>query len=268
MKQWYPKEFSKLTKVSVRTLHHYDEIGLLKPSVRLPNGYRLYSEKDLLTLQRIIALKFFGFTLSKIQELLLKEFDALAHFKAQRQTLQSQITQLGNADVTLGALISQLEQNKTIEWDHIVQLIEDYSMTKETEMIWGTDSEKQQEYQRYLVDKGLATQQQLAECNEKVKHWGKDKVLRIKNEQDEMFKAFTQVLMQNFSVTDPKVQQLVRRHFENIKNFWTPEKESYIQLGDFYCQHDDFGTFFAAYHPKLAEYLRDAMKVFAERELS
>ncbi|MGE3317994.1 MAG: MerR family transcriptional regulator [Candidatus Berkiella sp.] len=267
MKQWYPKEFSKLTKVSVRTLHHYDEIGLLNPSVRLPNGYRLYSEKDLLLLQRIIALKFFGFTLSSIQDLLVKEFDALAHFKAQRQTLQNQITQLGNADKTLGALIHQLEQNKSIQWDNIVQLIEDYSMTKETEMIWGTDSKKQQEYQRYLVDKGLATQQQLDQCNEKVKHWNQAKVESIKNEQDELFKAFTQAVMQNLPANNPSVQQLVSRHFENIKHFWTPEKASYIQLGNFYCQHPDFEKFFVAYHPKLAEYLRDAMTVFAEREL-
>ena len=60
--QWYIKEFSQLTKVSVRMLHHYDKVGLLKPSVRLLNGYRLYSEKDMLKLQQIIVLKSFGFT--------------------------------------------------------------------------------------------------------------------------------------------------------------------------------------------------------------
>jgi DNA-binding transcriptional MerR regulator len=43
MKQWYVKELSQLTQVSVRTLHHYDKIGLLKPELRLSNGYRLYS---------------------------------------------------------------------------------------------------------------------------------------------------------------------------------------------------------------------------------
>ena len=59
MAQWYVKELSKLTQVTVQTLHHYDRIGLLQPSVRLANGYRLYSEKDLLKLQQIIAFKFF-----------------------------------------------------------------------------------------------------------------------------------------------------------------------------------------------------------------
>jgi len=54
-------------------LHHYDKIGLLKPSMRLSNGYRLYSETDLLKLQQIIALKFFGFELSQIKLLLAKQ---------------------------------------------------------------------------------------------------------------------------------------------------------------------------------------------------
>ena len=61
MIQWYVKDISKLTGVSVQTLHHYDHFGLLQPSIRLPNGYRVYSEKDLLKLQQIIALKYFGF---------------------------------------------------------------------------------------------------------------------------------------------------------------------------------------------------------------
>ena len=75
MKQWYAKELSQLTQVSVRTLHHYDKIGLLKPSLRQSNDYRLYSEKDLLKLQQIIALKFFGFELSQIKLLLAKQDD-------------------------------------------------------------------------------------------------------------------------------------------------------------------------------------------------
>ena len=59
MTQWYVKDVSKITGVSVQALHHYDRIDLLKPSYRRANGYRLYSEKDLMTLQQIVALKFF-----------------------------------------------------------------------------------------------------------------------------------------------------------------------------------------------------------------
>ena len=88
MIQWYVKDMSKLTDVSVQTLHHYDRIGLLQPSIRLPNGYRVYSEKDLLKLQQIIALKFFGFELSQIKTLLSEERHALNHFEAQAQVLE------------------------------------------------------------------------------------------------------------------------------------------------------------------------------------
>lgn len=79
MTQWFVKNLSKLTGITVQTLHHYDRIQLLKPSLRLDNGYRVYSEKDLLKLQQIIALKFFGFELSQIKTLLSEEKDALKH---------------------------------------------------------------------------------------------------------------------------------------------------------------------------------------------
>ena len=101
MAQWYIQEFSKISNITMRTLRHYDDIGLLKPSVRLPNGYRLYSETDLLRLQQIIALKFFGFKLTQVQTLLHKDMDALNHFRAQQQTIQHQIVQLENANKKL-----------------------------------------------------------------------------------------------------------------------------------------------------------------------
>ena len=88
MKQWHTKEFGKLAQVSVRTLHHYDRIGLLKPSLRQSNNYRLYSETDLLRLQQIIALKFFGFELSQIKCLLNTHDDILENLTMQSKFLQ------------------------------------------------------------------------------------------------------------------------------------------------------------------------------------
>ena len=63
-------------------------IGLLKPSLRLSNGYRVYSEKDLLKLQQVIALKFFGFELSQIKNMLSEKTNPLKHFKAQALVLE------------------------------------------------------------------------------------------------------------------------------------------------------------------------------------
>ena len=87
MTKWYIKELSKLADISVQTLHHYDRIGLLKPSIRCANCYRLYSEDDLLKLQQVIALKFFGFKLGQIKVLLMNNVKMVEHFTAQSQFL-------------------------------------------------------------------------------------------------------------------------------------------------------------------------------------
>lgn len=136
MTQWYVKELSKLTKVSVRTLHHYDKIGLLKPSIRLENSYRLYSEKDLLKLQQIIALKFFGFELSRIKILMQEEINIFDHFRAQQQFLEQQVTSLQVASQTLEAILCESSPNKSVSWETIIKLIEDYQMTKELKHPW------------------------------------------------------------------------------------------------------------------------------------
>jgi DNA-binding transcriptional MerR regulator len=68
MKKVYPiGEFAKKTGQTIRTLHYYDEIGILKPSRISSSGRRFYSEDEMITLQKIVALKFLGFSLEEIK---------------------------------------------------------------------------------------------------------------------------------------------------------------------------------------------------------
>jgi DNA-binding transcriptional MerR regulator len=136
MAQWYVKDLSKLTKVSVQTLHHYDRIGLLTPSVRQANGYRLYSEKDLLKLQQIIALKFFGFELAQIKTLLGAEVAVLDHFAVQAQFLDEKAKTLIEASKALKGILSSCSRDKSIPWETIIKLIEVFRMTQELEKTW------------------------------------------------------------------------------------------------------------------------------------
>ncbi len=136
MKQWYVKELSQLTNVTVQTLHHYDRIGLLKPSVRLDNNYRLYSEKDLLKLQQIIALKFFGFELGQIKKLLEGDVDMVDHFTVQASFLEEKAAALMAANQALKNILSECSQNKSIAWESIIKTIEAYRMTQELEKEW------------------------------------------------------------------------------------------------------------------------------------
>ena len=77
-KLWQTNEFAKQAKVTVRTLHHYDRIGLLKPQKRTANGFRFYGEAEFARLQQITTLKFIGFSLTQIKEILgSKSFDLI-----------------------------------------------------------------------------------------------------------------------------------------------------------------------------------------------
>lgn len=151
MTQWFVKDLSKLTHVSVQTLHHYDRINLLKPSLRLSNGYRVYSEKDLLKLQQIVALKFFGFGLSEIGRLLSDASNTLAHFDSQIKVLEQRAAALLEASGTLKGILLAVDSTKSIPWETIMQTIEVYKMTEDLEHDWVREIFTTEELKEYAA---------------------------------------------------------------------------------------------------------------------
>ncbi len=267
MDQWSPAELSRLTNVSVRTLHLYDEMDLLKPSMRLPNGYRFYSESDLSKLQQIIALKFFGFKLAKIKVLLAQHNDNLAHFQAQKNALKTQMSYMENAMDTLDDIISQLKSNRSINWQEIIELIEDYNMTQEIEKFWGFELAQQTEYEKYLVNQGIVSQADLDKGRQKYQSWKKEDWRKIKVDGDEINNALLEALQKNLKSSSSEVQNIIKKHFEWVNIFWTPNHEKYISLGKMYCENPDFRKYYDNMHPALAQFLADAMKVYADKHL-
>lgn len=150
MKKWHAKEFGKLAQVSVRTLHHYDKIGLLKPSLRQSNNYRLYSETDLLRLQQIIALKFFGFELSQIKDLLSTHDDILENLTMQSKFLQEKAKTLMEASTILEQVTCECGDNKSIPWKQVIKLIEVYKMTQQLEDAWVKEIFNPEELKEYV----------------------------------------------------------------------------------------------------------------------
>jgi DNA-binding transcriptional MerR regulator len=265
MAQWYIKELSKLTNVTVRSLHHYDKIGLLKPSVRLPNSYRLYSDADLLKLELIQALKFFGFSLSKIAELMEKSGDPLDHLYAQKKFLQTQLSQLSDADHILDSVIDKLEKG-SIQLEEIIKLIEGFHMPKVT--YYTPDSDIQKQYEQELLREGNMTPEQLAEGHQKMKHWGKEGWEKIRKECEQVTLDLAQALQQNLSPASLEVQELIRRHYKWMCNFGVPPKEKYLAIGQQYVDHPGFKAHYDAFHPGLGAFVLEGMKIFSARELS
>ncbi len=248
------KELSKISKVSVRTLHYYDEIGLLKPAYFSDSGYRYYEKEHLLMLQQILFFKELGFELKKIGKILKQtEFDKMHALKSQKQVLKDNVSRLQ-------LLIKTID--KTIK--HIKGEIN----MKDEDMYLGFSKEKQKQYEDDLVNRyGNEAKKYIVESQNNIKSWTKQDFQQNKKEADDLAKELSSKLEAGLSPNSSEVQALMKRHYNMIKKFYTPSKKVYIGLGELYKDHKDFRKLYDGYHPKLAEFIADSMKVFAENEL-
>jgi len=135
--RWYKaSEFARLTGVTVRTLHHYDRLGLLKPSGRTAAGYRLYGERDFARLQQIVILKFIGFPLNQIKNILDRESLPLtAALRLQRNILAEKRRQLDSAIVAIEKVEQALISNGEPDWESFANIIEVINMQSNMEWV-------------------------------------------------------------------------------------------------------------------------------------
>jgi DNA-binding transcriptional MerR regulator len=118
-------DVATLTRVSIRTLHHYDRIGLLRPAAYSEAGHRLYVERDLLRLQQILTLRYLGFPLKRIGALLDRpDFDLVASLRIQRRALRDRIAELETIDAVLGKLVAGREATGEWSWQVVVMASE------------------------------------------------------------------------------------------------------------------------------------------------
>lgn len=118
-------EVATLTQTSVRTLHHYDQIGLLHPTAHSAAGYRLYGEDDVLRLQQILTLRYLGFPLKRIGELLDRpDFDLVASLRAQGVALRERIAELERISASIGDLVEGRLATGDWSWELLVEASE------------------------------------------------------------------------------------------------------------------------------------------------
>lgn len=249
------KELSEISKVSIRTLHYYDEINLLKPAYLSSCGYRYYEKEQLEKLQQILFFKELGFDLKKIKKILTQsKFDRLYALQTQKKILKDNISRLQ-------LLI------KTI--DKTIQNIKGDISMKDEDMYAGFSKETQKHYEDFLITRyGQVAKNYISESQKRIKNWTKEDFENNKKAFEELSKLLTLKLQKGLDPSSEIVQKLIKKHYEMIKKFYTPTKEVYIGLGELYKTHKDFKKLYDKYDPKLAEYLAQAMKVFAETQLS
>lgn len=122
-KKYSTGEFAKLANVTERTIRYYDKIGLLKPSFVMENGYRKYTQSDLLKLQKILSLKHMGFSLEEIYPMLSQEQNVKESFSMQIDLLDSQIKHLQVIRDSMESFVQNVDE-KNIDWNQIISLLQ------------------------------------------------------------------------------------------------------------------------------------------------
>jgi DNA-binding transcriptional MerR regulator len=157
-------EFATRAGVTVRTLHHYDRLGLLKPSRRTLSGYRLYCERDLVRLQQIVTLKFIGLPLNKIKELLNRdEFDLETTLRFQREIIEGQRRHLDTIIEALKRAERVAMSGNGTGWEAFKKVIEVINMHKDvswTDKYYSDEARAALEERRKTITQGEIEQGQ------------------------------------------------------------------------------------------------------------
>jgi DNA-binding transcriptional MerR regulator len=248
------KALAKLSGVTVRTLHFYDEVGLLKPAYYGANGYRFYEEKQLLALQQILFFRELGFELRQIQLLLGRsDFDQAAALKSHRKVLQKSLERTEKLIQTIDKTLAHMRGKKKM---------------KHAELFQGFDEKKQAEYEQQLIERfGEGMRKGITQTRRRVKDWTKSDWQSSGDEWNEICAGLVQAIGRKLAADSDEVQGLIRRHYEWLKKFWTPNRESYAGHGRFLLE-SDLRNAYDRHDPKLAEFMAEAMSLFAERELA
>lgn len=250
-------KLAKVSGVSIRTLHWYDEIGLLKPAYHGANGYRYYEEEQLLMLQQILFFRELGFELKQIESILKRsDFDRISALSSHRIILQKNVERTKKLIKTIDKTIEHLKGIKKMK-DHEIYL--------------GFSKEKQNAYQKYLINRfGEKAKNSMEETLVNFKNFNKEDFEKSKTEWDEICKDLVKQWKNQANANSSVVQKIIQRHYQWLKNYWTPDRDSYPQLGEQYMGFEWKEAFesYDSEHPKLAQFFAEGMKIFAEKELS
>ncbi len=247
------KKLCLLSGVSRRTLHYYDEIGLLKPSYRGGGDYRYYEEKQLLELQQILFFRKLGLSLDAIKRVMGRsDFDQLKALVSHRSVIEGRIEEDRQLLLTIEKTINHLKGKCKM---------------KNEELYWGFDSSKQKGYEKVLIERlGESGRLHFEESKERTKDWTQSDYDRVKQASDEISVRFVALLDRKLPAADAQVQELVSEHHKWIEQFWSPDRKAYIDLGKLYMG-EEFRAYYAQFHDGLGPFLAEAMRVYAEANL-
>ena len=244
MKRITVRALARLSGVSVRTLHHYDQIGLLKPACVGANGYRYYGREELLRLQQILFHRELEFPLEAIAQVLARpDFDRVEALRRHRAKLSAQLARYRRLLKTLDATLAALEGDKDMD---------------DQQLYRGFSPEKQAEFEAWLVERyGERIRPIVAESKAVTKDWSDAEKDAFAAEFSDIERDLGHALASGLPADSEGVRAILRRHHAWVTRGWTsaPDARAYAGLADLYLQHPHFHARYEAVQPGLSEYL-------------
>lgn len=247
------KELAEIVGVSVRTLHHYDEINLLKPEYISESGYRLYIDKNLERLQQILFFKEIGFSLGEIKIILDdSSFDRKKALYSHKELLLKKKERIEEIIKTVERTISSIEKG---------QKMKEKAMFKGFDM---SEIEKHKEIYSEEVKEKWGNTSAYKESNLKTSNYNKDDWKKITESMGVIYKKIADNM--DKGIYDPLIQEAVGEWRQHITdNFYNCTPEIFRGLGNMYVDDNRFTKNIDKYRSGLAVFLRDAMNYYCDK---
>jgi DNA-binding transcriptional MerR regulator len=229
-------ELARRTGLTIRTLHHYDEIGLLKPSQHTESGHRLYTAGDVARLQQVLSLRQLGFSLEQVRDCLDRpSFSPLEVIRLHVARLREQIEMQRRLCEGLEALADYFRPAGEVSADAFLQAIEVMTMIE-----------------NYYTPEQLESFRKRREADPE----GTEKLAR-QGQADwaDLIAQYTAEMEKGTDPADPKVQELEKRRQALVHAFTGGDKGIEQNLKRLWTEQGDKLSAQFGYHPKVMEYL-------------
>jgi MerR family transcriptional regulator, thiopeptide resistance regulator len=238
---------AQLAGVTVRTLHHYDDVGLLRPSGRTSGGYRRYDERDLERLRLILVYRELGFTLEEIRTILATA-DPAAHLRRQHALLQDRIGRLREMVTAIEYLLEAQSMGINLSPEEKFEVFGDFdpdTYEEETRERWGGTSAYQESAKRTAG-------------------YTKEDWLRIQREGADLMQRWLAALDAGVPATSEQAMELAEEHRRQISaHFYECTYEIQLGLAEMYLADRRFLAYYEDQRPGLAQYVHDAIEANA-----
>jgi DNA-binding transcriptional MerR regulator len=246
---WTIAQVAAMSKITTRTLRHYDAIGLLRPADIGPGGVRQYEREQLLRLQRILLLRDLGLGLDAIASVIDDQDQRGAREVLGRHHswLLAESDRLARLARTVQRTLAEMDGGTEMSVEELFDGFDPSAYEAEVEQRWP---------------------RQAAESRRRTADWSREDFADAARRGVELAKRFATLAAERVPVDDVRTQEVVAEHYQDVCRFWTPNAAAYRGLGEMYVADERFRQYYDTHGEGTAQYACDAMAVYADANLT